>query len=317
MLYTDAMLYELMRFKKVVEVGSISKASRLLFVSQPALSKSIGTLEDTYGVALLERHTWGVRPTVYGSILYRAACNIERSYLNIEDEIFREKSLREPAHSRQEIDIGCSTIWNDFLLPQVLKTIKKIDTFEIHVTNDTSEQLLDDLLEKQRYDLVLCRILEDEKYMPLQSFPLLETQAAVFVSEHHPFFETDLDTQKLQELKWVKLKSLPILTRTDLTPAGLSIIPKGYLSTAISFEVDDLMAAIQLLQHNHAIILPRALAGLLAEYSIKPLPFPHKLTNSYWLGIVCSPNREAPFYVRELINSIRLFFSKDAPLRTE
>ncbi|MFW5643096.1 MAG: LysR family transcriptional regulator, partial [Alkalispirochaeta sp.] len=43
------MIDNLLRFKKVVEAGSISKASRLLFVSQPALSQAIKLLEEEYG----------------------------------------------------------------------------------------------------------------------------------------------------------------------------------------------------------------------------------------------------------------------------
>lgn len=306
------MVYELLRFKKVVEAGSISKASRLLFISQPALSKSIQLLEQYYGVTLLERSPTGIRPTVYGDILYRSSCEMERCALQIERDVLEEKSLNEPDHDRKEVNIGCSTIWNDVLLPEVMRTIGQTDSYEIHVTSDTSEQLLNDLLEKQAYDFVLCRIVEDERYNQLRSVPLFESQPAVFVSEQHPIFRTGSVKERLNRLKWVKLRSLPALTKEDLTPAGLSLVPDGLLSSAISFEVEDLMAAIQLLQDNYAILLPLAFAGLLEKYSIKPLPFPTAVTNAYWLGMVHSGREPAPLYVRDLMNRIRLYFNSQS-----
>lgn len=303
---------DLLRFKRVVEAGSISKASRLLYVSQPALTRSIRMLEERYGVYLLDRHPSGVTPTTYGRILYRSACEVERCFLDVEDQIIREKASREQRPSRQEVHIGCSTIWNDFLLPEVMKTAESTDNYEIHVTNDTSEQLLAELLADNRYDFVLCRMLEDETYKPLRSIPLFESRAAVFVNEHHPIFDTGFDKERLQELKWVKLKSLPVLQEADLTAAGLSLIPEGFFPSTVAFEVQDLMAAIQLLRHNHAILLPLALASLLEEYRIKPLPFPRTLTTPYWLGMVHAADHDPALHVRDLMNRIRLYFSDAA-----
>lgn len=311
------MAYDILRFKKVVETGSISEASRLLYVSQPALSKSIRLLEEHYGVELLERHAQGVTPTRCGTIVYRAACEIERTILTMEREMLRERSLREPGQARTAIHIGCSTIWSDFLMAEIMPQIERIDAFEIHVTNDTSEQLLADLLETTRYDFVLCRILDDTKYAGLHREPLLKSQPAIFVSEQHPVFRAGFDKDRLAELKWVKLKSLPALRRADLTPAGLSLVPHSFFQPAISFEVDDLMTAAQLVRNDYAILLPLALAGLLERYGIKPLPFPKTLTNSYWLGMVHRGETDAGLHVKDLITTIKLFVSTHATLQNQ
>lgn len=302
------MIDNLLRFKKVVEAGSISKASRLLFISQPALSQSIKLLEQQYGVEILERHHLGIRPTAYGDILYRTACEIEHCYLNIEKQMLEERPLPEAGHDHKEINIGCSTIWNDFLMPEAMRTLDVLDSYAINVTTDTSEQLLFDLLETHTCDFVLCRILEDRKFKNLESIPLLETQTAVFINDHHPIFSVGFDREKLQELKWIKLKSLPVLKQSDLTPTGLAYFPEHFFPPAISFEVEDLMAAIQLLRNNYIVTLPLALADLLENYSIKPIPFPKTLTNTYWLGMVHARDRDVPLYVRDLMNRIRLYF---------
>jgi DNA-binding transcriptional LysR family regulator len=303
------MIDSLLRFKKVVEAGSISRASRLLYVSQPALSKSIKFLEEQYGVELLERFPTGVRPTAYGTILYTTACEIDRSLLSIEQQILKEKLLHEPARLHREINIGCSTIWNDFLMPEVMQTLDQLDSYTINITGDTSEQLLNDLLEGDRYDFVLCRILEDRNYRSLHSIPLFKSQPALFVSDHHPIFSTSFEKKELLKLKWIKLKTLPVLQQSDLTPAGLSYFPEDFFPPEVSIEVEDLIAVIQLLRNNYIILLPLALSGLLEKYGIKPIPFPKTLTTTYWLGMVHSREREIPPHTRELMNSIQLYFS--------
>lgn len=56
-------------FHAVAQTGGINRASEQLFVSQPAVSRQVRSLEDALGVALLERHTRGVRLTEAGTIL--------------------------------------------------------------------------------------------------------------------------------------------------------------------------------------------------------------------------------------------------------
>ena len=304
-----AMFYNLLHFKKVIEAGSINKASRLLNICQPALSKSIKTLEQHYDVKLLERHPRGIRPTAYGNILYQTACEMEKFFLNSEKKIMEEKLLHDPQQQGKEINIGCSTIWNDFLLPEVMRNIEKTDSFAINITNDTSEQLLENLAEHDSYDFVLCRIVEKKVYKDLKYIPLFQSQPAVFIDDHHPIFSRGFDINQLQKLNWIKLKSLPVLQPKDLTPAGLAFFPENFFPPAVSFEVEDLMAAIQLLRNNYIINLPLGLAGLLKKYNIRPLPFPKTLTNEYWLGMVQKSSDELPLYIRNLMNKIQLYFS--------
>ena len=56
---------------EVVRVGGIHKAAETLNLSQPAVSKAIAQLEETFGVPLLERSPKGVTPTPYGRALIR------------------------------------------------------------------------------------------------------------------------------------------------------------------------------------------------------------------------------------------------------
>jgi len=60
----------------VARHGSISKAARALYLSQPALSRQIALLEDEAGTPLLHRSRDGVEPTAAGQVLIHLARRI-------------------------------------------------------------------------------------------------------------------------------------------------------------------------------------------------------------------------------------------------
>jgi len=66
-------LRQLRYFAQIVESGSLSKASRQLFIAQPALSQQVNKLEEEVGKPLLRRSSRGVAPTESGLALYHHA----------------------------------------------------------------------------------------------------------------------------------------------------------------------------------------------------------------------------------------------------
>lgn len=64
---------QLKYFVQIVESGSLSKASRQLFIVQPALSQQMAKLEEAVGKPLLLRSVRGVKPTENGEALYHHA----------------------------------------------------------------------------------------------------------------------------------------------------------------------------------------------------------------------------------------------------
>ena len=64
---------QLRYFVQIVESGSLLKASRQIFIAQPALSQQLAKLEAEVGVSLLTRSARGVVPTENGHALYHHA----------------------------------------------------------------------------------------------------------------------------------------------------------------------------------------------------------------------------------------------------
>src|SRR5699024_9581019 len=63
-------------FCRVVEEGSITKAAQLGFVSQPAVTRQIRQLENSYGTKLFDRSEGKLRQTEAGELLYPFAKEI-------------------------------------------------------------------------------------------------------------------------------------------------------------------------------------------------------------------------------------------------
>lgn len=71
---------QLRYFARIVELGSLTKASRTLHVAQPALSQQVAKLEEDVGKPLLIRSSKGVIPNQAGKTLYHHARLILRQF---------------------------------------------------------------------------------------------------------------------------------------------------------------------------------------------------------------------------------------------
>ena len=69
-------LRQLQYFVVCAQTGSFSDAAKILYSTQPSVSKVIKSLEDTLGMQLFERLPRGIRLTVQGQKVYHYACKI-------------------------------------------------------------------------------------------------------------------------------------------------------------------------------------------------------------------------------------------------
>ena len=69
-------LKQLQYFVACAQTGSFSDAAKILYSTQPSVSKVIKSLEDTLGMQLFERLPRGIRLTVQGQTFYHYACRI-------------------------------------------------------------------------------------------------------------------------------------------------------------------------------------------------------------------------------------------------
>lgn len=80
-------------FYTVAKAGNISKAAEQMYISQPAISKSISNLEKGLGVSLFVRSSKGVSLTDEGQVLYNHVKQAFASISQGEDELRRINEL--------------------------------------------------------------------------------------------------------------------------------------------------------------------------------------------------------------------------------
>ncbi|WPP02069.1 LysR family transcriptional regulator [Pseudomonas sp. HR96] len=98
-------LHQLRALLSICESGSIQEASRLLHISQPALSKGIKELEAELGVPLLLRSNRGITATEYGERLVRRARLILEEVRRAREEIETLKGVMDG-----KLSIGVSPV---------------------------------------------------------------------------------------------------------------------------------------------------------------------------------------------------------------
>lgn len=161
-------------FLKVAELGSISKATSEVFLSQPALTLQIQALEEELGFALFERHNRGLTLTAQGERLY------ERAKLLREWQ--RETSALLEAEDRLQgtIKIGTYTTASSYLLAPWLKKFFK-DHPEISIEYDygSVEAAIQKLKKLDLDCLIMSEIPEIEG---LKKIPLAQDQLLLVAS---------------------------------------------------------------------------------------------------------------------------------------
>ena len=71
--YKDLSLQQLRSFCEICRTGGYAAAARGLLLTSPAVWEQLKALERHFGLALLERHGSGVRPTLHGERLLQLA----------------------------------------------------------------------------------------------------------------------------------------------------------------------------------------------------------------------------------------------------
>ena len=78
-------LKQLQYFVVCAQTGSFSDAAKVLYSTQPSVSKVVKALDDALGMQLFERLPRGIRLTVQGQKVYRYACRITNEIDTLEN----------------------------------------------------------------------------------------------------------------------------------------------------------------------------------------------------------------------------------------
>jgi DNA-binding transcriptional LysR family regulator len=125
-------------FASVAEHGSLTRAARSLHVSQPAISKQLGDLEEDIGAPLVDRLPRGVRLTAAGEVLFAHAQRI------LQAERAAEGELRDLAGLEAgRLSIGASTTVGSYYVPSLFGELHRAHPrleLELRIANTAAIQ---------------------------------------------------------------------------------------------------------------------------------------------------------------------------------
>ncbi|KAF1716496.1 LysR family transcriptional regulator [Pseudoxanthomonas yeongjuensis] len=200
--YKSDRLKPLRAFCQTVRLGSVSRASEALYVSQPAITLQLQALERELGVGLFERSGRRLTPTREGQLLYELAQPLVESLDGL-DGSFREK-VRGLDAGELNIAANSSTIL--YLLPKIVEHFRAQHPDVRLTLHNAASADGTDLLRSDAVDLAVGSMLDmpaDLSYAPVYRFePLL------IAPPEHPL---------------IKQRTLKL---EDLSPYGLILPPK-------------------------------------------------------------------------------------------
>lgn len=161
-------------FYTVAKCGNISAAASKLYISQPAISKSISKLEAGLNVTLFKRSSRGVTLTMEGEMLFK---QVEAAYLALK---LGEDNLRKVSElGIGNLSIGVSTTLCRYILLPYLKTFSKNNPHvRVSIQCQSSNKTIQ-ALENGNLDIGLIGEFEPRGNLVFQ--PLMEIQD-IFVS---------------------------------------------------------------------------------------------------------------------------------------
>lgn len=183
---------------KIVDIGSITRASAILHIAQPALSQQIAALETHFGKPLLLRSKRGVVPTEAGKVLYRHCQMIIRQMDQAEQDIVA--SSEDIVGS---VRVGLAPLGlGSLVATQLMRTIR--DTHPgilLYINEAVGGGVISEQIMTGKMDVAL---IFDPGKIPSLSFEPISTEELYFVATH-------LESPEDGEISFAEAVSQPLI----------------------------------------------------------------------------------------------------------
>jgi len=126
---------------------SFSKASQIIFISQPAISKHIKTLEAYYKIPLFVRNGNKISLTEGGEILFNRLKEAKRIESLLE---FQLSTINKKINAKGELNLGASTTVALYILPRILsKFHQRFPNLNISLLNRNTDTIIQALINNE------------------------------------------------------------------------------------------------------------------------------------------------------------------------
>ncbi|MGD9910260.1 MAG: LysR family transcriptional regulator [Candidatus Izemoplasmatales bacterium] len=172
-------LLQLKYFVETCNSGSFSQASKVLFVTQPALSTAISNLETEFGIKLFNRTRYTLTLTKEGEIFYERAKILLDSLENF------EKDMKDIANNVVTIRVGVPPMIGSFLFPTIYnRYVMEHVGAHFEIWEDGSLNIRKKILNRG-LDIGFS-ILNESEHEQYNRYVMLETELEYCVSVDNP-----------------------------------------------------------------------------------------------------------------------------------
>lgn len=208
---------------------NFTKAATELYISQPAVSKHIQELEETYKTKLFERNGSKIALTPAGEILLKHTKNIFEIYREIDFDMSSFINERQGL-----LRLGASTTISQYIISPVLARFhQKQQDIKVNLLNGNTEQIENALINKE----IEIGIVEGQsKNQSIKYIPFLKDELVLVCSTKNPLV-------KQNEISLEDLKAMKFITR-ERGSGTLEVIE--YALKQIDFKITDFQIEMQL-----------------------------------------------------------------------
>ena len=133
-------------FIEVATHLSFTKASEVMFISQPAISKHIKTLEAFYKTSLFERIGNAIQLTSGGKLLFTRLKEAKKIQNQLEFEL---STLKDQLQAKGQLKLGASTTVALYIIPKILSAFHhKYPQVKISLLNRNTDTITKALLDQ-------------------------------------------------------------------------------------------------------------------------------------------------------------------------
>ena len=194
-------------FYTVAKTQNISKAAKELYISQPAISKSIQKLEESLGCELFRRSSRGVLLTEEGELLFTHVSSAFETLTLGEDKL---KNSLELGVGHLKIGVS-STLCKYMLLPYLKDFTKRYPHINISIVCQSTNESLQ-MLEENKIDIGLIGKPENLKNI---HFDFLEEIEDIFVAAKD--YLRNLKARGIQKDHILQSSTLMLLDKNNMT----------------------------------------------------------------------------------------------------
>ncbi|HEX9804662.1 MAG TPA: LysR family transcriptional regulator [Candidatus Dojkabacteria bacterium] len=213
------MINKLEKFRKVIELENLTKASKELHITQPALTILIKNLEKQFGIKLITKVPKGIIPTEAGKILYK-----ESLALSIKEQDIRKK-INNLTNKPQPIKIGMIDNVGYLLFEKITEIAKNQNGSEVEIEVNRTKNLIEDV-EKGILDAAI--ITKVERLPASIEKKLFKKEHFILVSKNSYTNKNELNGQEL--ISYNKQSNTFQLVKNSLEK--LNIIPQFSISSS-------------------------------------------------------------------------------------